>query len=177
MGVTCICCDQYFTWNKDLLRHQRTVHGSLRYDCSTCGLVLSRRDNYRRHMTKQHTNTTLIPDMIGTQRQLEAHQEAMDIPMDIRGRPAQTPSSSNIGGTLADSTPAHPLGVEQDAQDHPCACDDGTKILTDREFTLRKKECALKGYVRTYCVASSTEEIDASVPGSFYAPAKDPNHQ
>ncbi|XP_041357741.1 zinc finger protein 180-like [Gigantopelta aegis] len=45
----CNVCQRCFKWNKDLLRHTRTVHGNERFQCVKCGHSFSRLNNYNSH--------------------------------------------------------------------------------------------------------------------------------
>ena len=50
-------CEKTFTHQKDLLRHQRTIHGEKLFECPLCPYKTARKDNLILHQ-KVHTKTS-----------------------------------------------------------------------------------------------------------------------
>ena len=129
MANYCEMCNQTFVYIHDYQRHNRTVHGDFRYECPTCGLLFGRRDSYNRHIKAQHQQRTEV-----------------DYSRMVLVDPA-TVDQTMFSGVNTSGAPSSPPKDTCCSQEGP-----GDYIMSDENFTMFKKECALKGYTGTYCL-------------------------
>ena len=83
----CELCEKSFTYRKDLLRHQCTIHGEKLFECPLCPYKTARKDKLVSHQ-KVHTKTSSDQALNGERKN--------EIKAQPSSKPKETQQSSNL---------------------------------------------------------------------------------
>lgn len=63
-GIACPQCNKHFTLHWNMLRHQRTLHGEMRYPCTHCSKSFNRNDALKRHLNSHKRRAEASTDEV-----------------------------------------------------------------------------------------------------------------
>ena len=95
----CKLCEKSFTHRKDLLRHQRAIHGEKLFECHLCPYKTARKDKLVSHQ-KVHTKTS-SDQALNRERNNETKAQPSS-------KPKETQQSSNLKRKISHQDPVRP---------------------------------------------------------------------